>query len=227
MLMVGHLLCYHPGVRQLADLIARGRARRGLLPLLAAGQPRQAARRRERALEPRRPRRLRPARAGRRQPERGLGARRGLRARGRRGRRLRPHPLRHRARRPPPPLLARPAQDAEDHRGRLRADGDPRRHGAGAQADHLGQGLRSLRRHLRRVHHPLRARSGARRCRTTSRCGSSASTSSTASAPASRPRTDGAAGVRVVRVLEALQASLDAGGAPQPVGAPVGSGAEA
>jgi predicted dehydrogenase len=40
----------------------------------------------------------------------------------------------------------------------------------------------------------------------------------------SRPRTDGAAGVRVVRVLEALQASLDAGGAPQSLGAPVGAG---
>jgi predicted dehydrogenase len=33
-----------------------------------------------------------------------------------------------------------------------------------------------------------------------------------------RPRSDGASGARVVRVLEALQASLDAGGAPQPVG---------
>ncbi|MGH2956408.1 MAG: Gfo/Idh/MocA family protein [Solirubrobacterales bacterium] len=33
------------------------------------------------------------------------------------------------------------------------------------------------------------------------------------------PRSDGASGARVVRVLEALQASLDAGGAPQPVGA--------
>jgi predicted dehydrogenase len=42
-----------------------------------------------------------------------------------------------------------------------------------------------------------------------------------------RPRTDGLAGVRVVRVLEALQASLDAGGAPVPVGATVGTGAEA
>jgi predicted dehydrogenase len=40
-----------------------------------------------------------------------------------------------------------------------------------------------------------------------------------------RPRTDGAAGVQVVRVLEALQASLDAGGAPQPIGAPIASGA--
>jgi predicted dehydrogenase len=34
----------------------------------------------------------------------------------------------------------------------------------------------------------------------------------------STPRSDGASGARVVRVLEALQASLDAGGAPQPVG---------
>jgi predicted dehydrogenase len=39
-----------------------------------------------------------------------------------------------------------------------------------------------------------------------------------------RPQTDGAAGVRVVRVLEALQASLEAGGAPQSLGAPVGAG---
>jgi predicted dehydrogenase len=42
----------------------------------------------------------------------------------------------------------------------------------------------------------------------------------------SRPRTDGAAGVRVVRVLEALQASLEAGGAPRPVPAAVGSSTE-
>ena len=34
------------------------------------------------------------------------------------------------------------------------------------------------------------------------------------------PRSDGHNGARVVRVLEALQASLDAGGAPQPVGEP-------
>jgi len=36
----------------------------------------------------------------------------------------------------------------------------------------------------------------------------------------STPRSDGHNGARVVRVLEALQASLDAGGAPQPVGEP-------
>jgi len=34
-----------------------------------------------------------------------------------------------------------------------------------------------------------------------------------------QPRTDGPAGLEVVRVLEALQASLEAGGLPQPVGA--------
>lgn len=38
-----------------------------------------------------------------------------------------------------------------------------------------------------------------------------------------RPRTDGRAGLQVVQVLEALQASLDSGGAPQPVGAAVGA----
>ena len=37
------------------------------------------------------------------------------------------------------------------------------------------------------------------------------------------PRTDGHAGLQVVQVLEALQTSLDSGGAPQPVGAAVGA----
>ena len=37
------------------------------------------------------------------------------------------------------------------------------------------------------------------------------------------PRTDGRAGLGVVQVLEALQTSLDSGGAPQPVGAAVGA----
>jgi predicted dehydrogenase len=41
-----------------------------------------------------------------------------------------------------------------------------------------------------------------------------------------RPHTDGAAGVRVVTVLEALQASLDAGGAPVPVSLPIDTGAD-
>ncbi len=37
------------------------------------------------------------------------------------------------------------------------------------------------------------------------------------------PRTDGLAGLQVVQVLEALQTSLDSGGAPQPVGAAIGA----
>jgi predicted dehydrogenase len=39
-----------------------------------------------------------------------------------------------------------------------------------------------------------------------------------------RPRSDGASGVRVVRVLEALQASLEAGGEPRPVAAAAAAG---
>ena len=42
-----------------------------------------------------------------------------------------------------------------------------------------------------------------------------------------RPHTDGAAGVRVVQVLEALQTSLENGGAPQAVGTTLASGAQA
>jgi predicted dehydrogenase len=38
-----------------------------------------------------------------------------------------------------------------------------------------------------------------------------------------RPRTDGASGARVVRVLEALQASLGDGGAPRRLGVPAGA----
>lgn len=43
----------------------------------------------------------------------------------------------------------------------------------------------------------------------------------------SRPHTDGAAGVRVVQVLEALQTSLENGGAPQVIGSTLASGAQA
>ena len=61
---------------------------------------------------------------------------------------------------------------------------------------------------LRRVHHPLRRRLEPARSPTTSRCGSSAATSSSACATAPSPRSDGESGLRVVRVLEALQRSL-------------------
>ena len=74
-LMVGHLLCYHPGSpARRPD--RKGRPRRRLLPVLPAPQPRQAPRRRERALEPRCARRLGAARAGRRPPQRGHRPRR-------------------------------------------------------------------------------------------------------------------------------------------------------
>ena len=47
-----------------------------------------------------------------------------------------------------------------------------------------------------------------------SRCARSCGTSSTACARARRPRTDGRNGLRVLRVLDACQRSLDAGGQP-------------
>ena len=65
--------------------------------------------------------------------------------------------------------------------------------------------------------------SSAPRCPTTSRFASNASTSSTASPTAAPRAPTAAAGLQVVQVLEALQASLDSGGAPQPVGAAVGA----
>jgi predicted dehydrogenase len=113
-------------------------------------------------------------------------------------------------RRAPAPVVARPAQGAALHGRRLEADGDLRRHGPRAQGHHLRQGLRRGHRLLRRVHHPRRGTSGARRSRTASRCGSSASTSSSASAKAGSRSSDGASGLRVVRVLEGLQGRLDA-----------------
>ena len=66
-LMVGHLLEYHPGVREAQGAGRLRRARRAdLLHLRQPPQPRQAARRRERALEPRGARRLGRAAPGRR-----------------------------------------------------------------------------------------------------------------------------------------------------------------
>jgi predicted dehydrogenase len=60
-----------------------------------------------------------------------------------------------RARRPPAPLLARPAQGAALHRGRLAPDGHLRRHGARRQGHRVRQGLRRGSGLVRRVHHPL------------------------------------------------------------------------
>ena len=60
-----------------------------------------------------------------------------------------------RSRRPPAPVLARPAQGAALHGRWLEAHGHLRRHGARAEADRLRQGLRSGVRGLRRVHRAL------------------------------------------------------------------------
>ena len=65
-LMVGHLLEYHPGVVKLKELDRRRRARPGPVRLRQPAEPRQAAGRRERAVVARRARRLGPAAAGRR-----------------------------------------------------------------------------------------------------------------------------------------------------------------
>ena len=96
---------------------------------------------------------------------------------GRRGRRLLLPPLPERQDRAHAPLVARPAQDAEDHRRRPRQDGRLRRHGARAQGDDLRQGARAARRRTTASGGRAPATSSARRSRTTSRCGSSARTS--------------------------------------------------
>ena len=209
-LMVGHLLEYHPAVDPPEGADRRRRARLALLRVRQPPEPRAAPSRRERAVEPRRPRRL-----GRAAPDR-RGARgvprpgRVLRARARPGRGVLLPALPLGGRRPPAPVLARPAQGAAHHRRRRPADGHVRRHADRGQAHDLRQGLRRGHALVGRVHRPLRATSTRRGSRTASRCASSASTSSSASAPARTPRSDGASGLRVVRVLEALQRSLDA-----------------
>ena len=64
--MVGHLLEYHPGLEKLGELAADGRAGRHPLHLRQPPEPGQAARRGERAVEPGRARRVGGAAAGRR-----------------------------------------------------------------------------------------------------------------------------------------------------------------
>ena len=62
---------------------------------------------------------------------------------------------------------------------------------------------------LRRVHHPRRATSTARGSPTPSRCAWRSSTSSHCVRTGETPRSDGESGLRVVRVLERLQAELE------------------
>ncbi len=68
--MVGHLLEYHPAVVRLKELIDGEELGEPLLHLRQPPQPRQAARRRERAVEPRRARRLGRAAPDRRRARR-------------------------------------------------------------------------------------------------------------------------------------------------------------
>ena len=74
----------------------------------------------------------------------------------RRGRRGLLPPLRVREGRAHASVLARPAQDAEDDRGRTREDGCVRRHGARAEDHRLREGAVGARRDLRRVADPNR-----------------------------------------------------------------------
>ena len=129
-----------PRRRQAARADRLGRAGRGALRVRQPAEPGRHPRGRERPVEPRGARHLGRAAPARRPPGRGLGARRGVRAPGRRGRRVRLREVRHRPDRPPAPLLARSAQDAQDDRRRLEQDGRVRRHGAGPQDHGLRQG---------------------------------------------------------------------------------------
>ena len=90
------------------------------------------------------------------------------------------------------------------------AHGDLRRHGAGGQDHRLRQGLRRAGRLLRRVHHPLGRHLEPAAVERRAAADSSASTSCASVREGTPPISDGAAGLRVVRVLEALQRSLDA-----------------
>ena len=97
----------------------------------------------------------------------------------------------------------------------LEADGDLRRHGARAQGDGLRQGLRPRLPQLRRVHHALGRRdepADLERGAAADRVPALRRVRAHGRRAALRVRP---AGLRAVRVLEALQRSLDAGGAPQ------------
>ena len=207
-LMPGHLLLYHPGVRKLKELVDAGEL--GEVLYLYGNRQNFGKIRRggERALEPRRPRPLRHPLPRRRGPERVLGARRELPRRGRGCRLLLP-PLPVRQGRPHAPLVARPAQEAPDDRRRHEADGRLRRHGARAQDHDLREGRRAVAPRATASGGRGRATSTARASPTTSRSASRCSTSSTSSAAKQRPLATARDGVGVVRALEQLQNSLE------------------
>ena len=129
-----------PGRPQAEGAHRLGRARRRALHLRQPSEPRQDPQGRERAVVARRPRPLGDPLPRRRGARRGERARKRLPQPRRRGRRLLLPALPERQDRPPAPLLARPAQDAEAHGRRPRQDGGVRRHGARAQGDDLREG---------------------------------------------------------------------------------------
>ena len=144
-----------PGNREAQGARRLRRARRRALRLRQPAEPRDHPPGRERALVARCPRPvgdLAPARRG---------ARRGGRTRSRlphprrRGRRLLLPALPVREDRAHASLLARPAQDAEDHRRRHRQDGRVRRHGAGAEGDRVRERALAAGGELRRVADPV------------------------------------------------------------------------
>ncbi len=153
-LMPGHLLLYHPGLAQGEGARRLRRARRRRLRLREPPEPRRDPLERERALVARRARPLGHPLAPRRGAERGGRARDGLPPEGHRGRRLLLPPLPLGQGRAHAPLVARPAQDAEDDRRRAGEDGRVRRHGARAKGDRLREGAVGARVDLRRVANP-------------------------------------------------------------------------
>ena len=189
----------------------RGGARRGRLRLRQPAEPRRDPLERERAVVARRPRPLRHPLAPRRGAERGGRARDGLPAGGDRGRRLLLPPLPVGPRRAHAPLVARPAQDAQDDRGRPREDGRLRRHGARAQGDRLREGAVGARVDLRRVAHAdgrhLQPEDRERRAP----AGWSCSTSCGSSQDGPGDHREAHDGLAVVRTLDRLTTSLRTG----------------
>ena len=209
-LLPGHLLLYHPGVAQAEGARRLGRARRDPLRLREPPEPRHDPARRERALEPGRRTTSRSSSTSSARSRPSCWARgESFLKPGRRGRRLLLPALPLREGGAHAPLLARPAQDAQDDRRRHREDGRLRRHGARAQGDRLRQGRGAVAPTPTASGARASATSPSRGSPTTSRCGSSASASSRSrAARATRSRRRGT-GVAVVRALEQLQASLE------------------
>ena len=180
-LMPGHLLLYHPGVQKLKELVDVGSSRRRALRVRQPAEPRPHPPVRERPLVARRARPLGDPLPARRGSRGGDGARARLPPAGCRGRRLLLPALPVGPHRAHAPLVARPAQDAEDDRGRHGEDGRLRRHGARPQGHGLREVAVEARQHATASGRRERATSTSRRSPPTSRSGSSAASSSVSS----------------------------------------------